>query len=154
MYIKNADGFSHREGLNVKKTPKKKTFRVDITEGLSKDIDNLEKDLKINHQDLLRISVMWYDWRRIVYKIMHEYPAEFGIFLDKKMGLYKFTKEPKTDTEKKLGDVFRFMLLTGGMDKEEQEAYIELLLTEGLSAKDIFSITQSERPRQRKQKKK
>ena len=85
---------------------------------------------------------------------MHEYPAEFGIFLDKKMGLYKFTKEPKTDSEKKLGDVFRFMLLTGGMDKEEQEAYIELLLTEGLSAKDIFSITQSERPRQRKQKKK
>ena len=80
MYIKNADGFSHREGLNVKKAPKKKTFRVDITEGLSKDIDNLEKDLKINHQDLLRISVMWYDWRRIVYKIMHEYPAEFGIF--------------------------------------------------------------------------
>ena len=71
------------------KKAKTKTFRVDVSEGLAKDIDSLEKDLGLNHIDLLRLTVAWGDWRRIVYKITKEYPTEFGIFLDKKIGLYK-----------------------------------------------------------------
>ena len=124
---------------------KKRTFRVDVSEGLAKDIDIVEKDLGLNHIDLLKLTVAWHDWRRIVYKFMREYPSEFGIYLDKKIGLYKFTKEPSNEGEKKLGDVFRLMLLTGGMSKDDQEEYISLLMTEGLSAKDIFDMIQSQR---------
>ena len=132
------------------KKAKTKTFRVDVSEGLAKDIDSLEKDLGLNHIDLLRLTVAWGDWRRIVYKITKEYPTEFGIFLDKKIGLYKYTKSPKTEAEKKLGDAFRFMLLTGGMDKEEQEEYISQLMSEGISASDIFQMTRTRRSKKKK----
>ena len=125
---------------------------MDVSEGLSKDIDSMEKDLGLNHIDLLRLTVAWHDWRSMVYKITKEYPSEFGIFLDKKIGLYKYTKSPKTEAEKKLGDAFRFMLLTGGMEKEEQEEYISLLMSEGINASDIFQMTKTRRKAEGKKK--
>ena len=124
-----------------------KTFKVEISKGLSKDIEKLEKDLDISHSGFLHLAS----------DVMHGYSQfwarrfdnfdQFGIYLDKKLGLYKYSRDPKDSSEAVMGKVFRFGLWLSEIPEEKKEEYISLLLTEGLTAKQIFGMITEEEER-------
>jgi len=121
-----------------------KTFKVEITKGLSEDIDKLEDQLDIQHGGFLRMAADFlHNYSSFWQRRFNDF-SQFGIYLDKKLGMYRFVENPKNSKEMIFGKTFLIGLMLSEMDDEQKQEYIELLFTEGLSAKQIFDIWTSE----------
>ena len=123
---------------------KSKTFKAEITKGTSDDIERLEEKLDITHSEFLKWSAeLWHGYEHLIERSLA--PVEkFGIYLDKKIGLYKAVdKRDATPAEKIQGKIFMFGLWMSEMNDEQKKQYIELL-KKGLTAEQIFQVMWSE----------
>jgi hypothetical protein len=125
----------------------KKTFKVEISKGLSKDIDKLENDLDISHSGFLHLATDFLHGYSKFWQKRFDQVDEVGIYLDKALGLYKYSREPKDPSEKALGKVFLLGLWLSEIPEEKKDEYVSLLLTEGLTAKQIFAMLTEEEER-------
>ena len=129
---------SHNECESVKKTKKSKTFRADITPGLSKDIDSLQESLGTKtNTDLLRFTVrLWQRYEKFFYEKAEEI-EEYGIEFDR----HVFNKTKGSTTEATLNrKIFGLMLFFSEMLDKQIKAYMDALEKDGLTAKEFIEM--------------
>jgi len=122
----------------VKKTKKSKTFRADITPGLSKDLDNLEETIGAStHVDLLKFTVrLWQRYEQWFYD-KADVMEEIGVGFDR--NVYKKTKG--TSNESKMNRrIFGLMMFFSEMTPKQRKIYMSKLEDEGLTAKEILEL--------------
>lgn len=122
----------------MKKTKKSKTFRADITPGLSKDLDNLEETIGAStHVDLLKFTVrLWQRYEQWFYD-KADVMEEIGVGFDR--NVYKKTKG--TSNESKMNRrIFGLMMFFSEMTPKQRKIYMSKLEDEGLTAKEILEL--------------
>ena len=118
-----------------------KTFKAEMTKGLSKDIENIKEDLDVNNTEFLKILTdMAHSYAGFWDRMQDQYD-EFGVYLDKRLGLYKATRiKNPTAAEKLQAKTFMLGIWLSNLTKDEKKKYMELLFSKGLDPKDIYKI--------------